>query len=385
MKKVLFVLFLLISAFALIYLTLGFFPPMEITWQQWQIAVDPVVIILTLLIAWFSTQVMIATFRIPQRIRNHFRVASKDKSLISIANAAISIIRNDYSKTKELLERIHDTNVIYHSKLLKAYVALQQNQRSELDRLIRELLHDYPKKQPEIYTIYSQWLLKIGDYRRSFDMVVAELEADPENRRNWSALLELSEKTNNFEPWFEIQSKRTPILNKDQQHRLKIGLTMTKLGQSANEKELSNCWKDTSSRVKKDAYVMQRYVEKAIELQININFFEYITNTLKLNWDESWLWYVANQSIIRDIHELIEWLRKHHPMNVGDTFHLAMASLCCRQHLWAIAKDYLRKIKNASSECVLLDAWIETNINNQSQPKALKTLMSSQGMQWVTS
>ena len=385
MKRLLFILIVVAILLVMSYLSLGFFEPVEISWGQWQIQVDALIMIIIWVLSIILWQICASIFTIPKRIRDYFQNANTSKSLVNLAAASFALSKQDYQQASNLLSKVHAEEIDYHTKLLQAYVLMQSNDRLALDKAVRHLLHRFPHKQSELYGTYSQWLLKIGDSNRAFDMIQAELEANPENRQTWHAFLELSEQSNNFEPWIAWQNRSKPLLNKDQHQRLEVGVARFQMRQCNNAKELQLYWQSLANKLRQHSALIQVYVDCAMTLQADIQFLQLITTGLKNQWDEQWLWRVSNYRHLKHIHELIEWLRQHHPLNAGECFYLAMAVLCCRQQLWAIGQDFLRKIPNeqGSNAKILLDAWIIANLENKEIIKPLQQLMLLQGMGWA--
>lgn len=387
MKRLLPLLFILFLLSFLGFLIIGFFEPIHIQWQGWQINID----IITLLGLWIASTVIVLIlwilFRFPNRLRNFFKDQTVQKSAQYFADASIAFIKEEFDKAKNYLSKVKHSDIKYMSEILTAQILVKQHQRLQLDEKIRYLMRQYPDKHTEIYSLYTQWLLQFNDTSRAFDLIQSELEANPNNKKSWLEFLELSEQTGNFKYWDKWEKSAESNFNKNQLNQLHIGLTSYKLKHTTNKQTLKSLWNSLPNKIQLNEKVVKTYVSQAIYLDVSIDFFDFMCRALKSDWDEECLWTVVNHHKLDKIKETIEWLKKHYPISAGDKFYLCMAVLWIRLNHWETAKEYLQRINNDYKNrhtFILLEGCVSSHLKKNELSNHWKQLMVLENMAWIT-
>jgi uncharacterized protein HemY len=394
MKPLLLIITLLFATLFFGFLFFSDIPPMVINWLDWDIKIDFFLLLILWLVSLLVFWMIIGILKTPKKIKHFLQKHKADKSTNQFNKAIVHYLKNEYDQVIENCSTITEEENYFEAQLMTACSYIHLNQLSNASNIIRILTRKYPQQAHLLQFLLAKWQFQLNEYHLAYETIANEIKENSPIPEKWFSLISATEYTGRLDEWQTLLPIAKKDLSRQDFKELKIKLHTIQINHTENSEHLKQVWNLIDSKARNELIIKKHYLDRCNKFGVKVdNLYAQIKELLKQNWNNNWLWDMANYNQLNEFHDLLDWCKKmtqQHNYPMDCSYYLSLSVIACRAKLWAISEGFLlqaNKTFNKTEEediiIILVKNWITSQVEQKKTHKNLLNLMAKYGITWV--
>ena len=340
--------FLLLTALALLLLAAALAPLfksdpglVQINFLGWTIETSVLVLVLALLLLWFTVSFVVRLWRLPAETARRVR---DRRALDQLEKGLLALTEGDWRTAEKALEKSASGHGRSTAQYLAAAQAADGQEAPERREYYLEQADSGGGKRRFLVELTRARLLLNAGHRAE---ALPILEALHQRRRRHTQVLELLARCyRELRQWEELQAllpslRKAGVLDEDEVADLQLEMARQRLSEAQDAEDLQSRWKALPRSLRQAARSVEAFAERATALGAAERAEPVLRSQLKSAWSSSLALLYGDPSapdIAARLKHAEKWL-KDHPDDAA--LHLAMGRLCAASELWGKARHHM--------------------------------------------
>ncbi len=314
-----------------------------INFGDWTVETSVLVLVMALLILWFSVQLAVWLWRMPVETARRMR---EQRAFRQLEKGLLALTEGDWRAAEKALEKSASVQGRTTAHYLAAAQAADSQDAAERREYYLEQADSGGSKKRFLVELARARML-LGNGNRQAALPV--LQGLYKRRRKHPQVLEmLSRCYRELGKWDELLDllpvlKKADVLSNEQLHELQEEVSVNKLRSVKSPQDLQAAWKQLPRSIRHDAIVVEAFAHCAANLDHSDLAEPLITSSLKHEWNSKLVLSYGDPGAndrVKRLKQCEKWL-KQHPDDAN--LHLALGRLCAGESLWGKAREHMVK------------------------------------------